>query len=65
MKGVSLIDVEGQPFYGKDEDEALFSALRDHIDKEKVDLYEMDTDINDDAFALSMAKKLADMMESK
>ncbi len=63
LKGVSLIDVEGQPFYGKEEDEALFSTLKNHIHPEKIELYEMDKDINDEAFALAMAKKLVDMME--
>ncbi|MCG8483682.1 MAG: Tm-1-like ATP-binding domain-containing protein [Clostridia bacterium] len=63
LKGVSLIDVEGQPFYGKEEDEALFSTLKNHIHPEKIELYEIDKDINDEAFALAMAKKLVDMME--
>lgn len=62
-KGVSLIDVEGQPFYGPEEDKALFKALKENITNPAVQIVEMDTDINDDAFALAMAKKLTEMME--
>ncbi|NMA00982.1 MAG: UPF0261 family protein [Clostridia bacterium] len=64
LKGVSLIDIEGQPFYGPEEDAALFEELRKGIDKEKVELIEMDTDINDEEFALAMAKKLISMLEN-
>lgn len=64
LRGVSLIDVEGQPFYGPDEDQELFNTLRKNIDKQKIELFEMDTDINDEKFALAMAKKLEEMMEN-
>ncbi len=63
LKGVSLIDVEGQPFYGPEEDRVLFDILKNNILQDKVELIEMDTDINDDEFALAMAKKLVDMLE--
>jgi uncharacterized protein (UPF0261 family) len=64
LKGVSAIDVEGAPFYGPEEDAALFTQLRENID-ERVELVEMDTDINDEAFALAMAKKLVSMIEAQ
>ncbi len=64
LKGVSAIDVEGAAFYGPKEDEELFKHLRDNIDA-KVELIEMDTDINDEAFALAMAKRLIEMIENK
>lgn len=64
LKGVSMIDVEGQPFYGKEEDEALFNVLRDKINKETVDFIEIDASINDDEFALAAAKKLIEMIEN-
>ncbi|MCX5780084.1 MAG: Tm-1-like ATP-binding domain-containing protein [Firmicutes bacterium] len=63
LKGVSLIDAEGQPFYGAEEDRVLFDTLRANINKDKVELIEMDMNINDEIFALSMAKKLIDMLE--
>jgi len=63
LKGVSAIDVEGAPFYGPLEDAELFEQLRENID-DKVELIEMDTDINDEAFAVAMAKKLIFMVEA-
>jgi uncharacterized protein (UPF0261 family) len=63
LEGVSLYDVEGKPFYDPQADAALFKAIRENIDRTKVELIEMDTDINDERFALAMAKKLAEMME--
>lgn len=62
LKGVSLIDAEGQPFHGPEEDQALFDTLRANINKDKVELIEMDANINDERFALAMAKKLIDML---
>jgi len=64
LKGVSLIDVEGKPFYGPEEDAALFAKLREHLDRKKIEVVEMDTDINDERFALAMAEKLVDMLEN-
>lgn len=63
LKGVSAIDVEGAPFYGPLEDAELFEQLRENID-DKVELIEMDTDINNEAFAVAMAKKLISMVEA-
>ncbi len=62
LKGVSMIDAEGMPFEGKEEDAALFNALRENIDTSKVELVEMDNNINDDEFALAMAKKLIELI---
>ncbi len=65
LKGVSMIDAPGQPFYGAEEDQMLFSTLREHIDREVVELIEMDTDINDQKFAITAAKKLIELMNHK
>jgi uncharacterized protein (UPF0261 family) len=62
LKGVSAIDVEGAPFYGPQEDAELFKQLKENITS-NVELIEMDTDINDEAFALAMAKKLLELLE--
>ncbi|KNZ42687.1 Tm-1-like ATP-binding domain-containing protein [Acetobacterium bakii] len=64
LKGVSAIDVEGAPFYGPEEDAELFKQLRENIE-DHVELIESDTDINNEAFALAMAKKLISMMEAQ
>lgn len=63
LKGVSMIDVEGQPFYGAEEDRMLFSTLREHIDRDVVELIELDTDINDQKFAIAAAKKLIELIK--
>jgi uncharacterized protein (UPF0261 family) len=63
LAGVSMIDVAGEDFYDPAADEALFEAIREHLDPD-VDLVEMETDINDDDFALAMADKLDDLMRA-
>lgn len=62
LKGVSMLDAEGQPFYGPEEDEMLFNTLRENIDRDVVELIEMDNNINDEEFALTAAKKLIEIM---
>jgi uncharacterized protein (UPF0261 family) len=57
LKGVSLIATEGQVFHDPAADEALFGALRDHLDP-NVDLQELDLDVNDPEFARAMADRL-------
>lgn len=63
LKGVSMIDTEEMPFYGPDEDKALFDTIRENLDTNKVELVEMDYHINDDEYALAMAKKLVELMK--
>jgi uncharacterized protein (UPF0261 family) len=57
LKGVSMIDVEGQPFYDADADAALVAALRETV-ADSVEVHEVDTDINDPEFAVAMADRL-------
>ena len=54
LRGVSLIAVEGQVFHDPHADAALLDAIRKHI-ANGVEVREMDTDINDPAFAVAMA----------
>lgn len=61
LKGVSGIDGEGQPFYGPEEDEALFRTLRENVDS-SIPIIEMDNNVNDREFALAAAKKLIELM---
>jgi uncharacterized protein (UPF0261 family) len=57
LKGVSMIAVEGQPFYDADADAALFAGLRETL-ADSVEVHEIDTDINDPEFAVAMADRL-------
>jgi uncharacterized protein (UPF0261 family) len=61
LGGVSMIDVEGEDFHDPEADAALFDALRDHLD-DAIELVEMDTPINDEAFAEAMVDTLDDSM---
>ncbi len=58
LGGVSLIDTEGQPFYDPEADRALFDALRENLDEGVVEVREMETHVNDPAFARAMAERL-------
>ena len=64
LRGVSMIDAEGQPFCGPDEDEALFDALRHGITPGRAEIVEMDAHVNDDEFAIAAAQKLIDLMKA-
>jgi uncharacterized protein (UPF0261 family) len=63
LKGVSAIDVEGQPFHDVEADAALFAALREGLDASKVEVHEVDADVNDPAFATTMADRLHALIE--
>ncbi|NWL89352.1 MULTISPECIES: Tm-1-like ATP-binding domain-containing protein [unclassified Paenibacillus] len=63
LKGVSMLDTEGGAFSGAAEDEMLFNTLRQRIDRDKVELIELDANINDQAFAVAAARKLVELME--
>jgi uncharacterized protein (UPF0261 family) len=63
LGGVSAIDVEGMPFHDPEADAALFGALRDGIDGERVEVHEVDADVNDEAFATAMADRLHELIQ--
>jgi uncharacterized protein (UPF0261 family) len=60
LRGISLIAVEGQVFYDPEADKALLAALRDDLD-DSLDVRELNTDINDPAFAEAMAERLHEL----
>jgi uncharacterized protein (UPF0261 family) len=60
LEGVSAIAVAEQPFHDRAADEALFDALREHLD-EQTEVHWMETDINDPAFARAMADRLHEL----
>ena len=62
LKGVSMIDVEGQPFYDAEADTVLFDTLRTELEGSDVEIVELDTDINDKEFAVAAAKKLISLL---
>jgi uncharacterized protein (UPF0261 family) len=63
LKGVSMIDLDGQPFHDPEADAALFDELR-KVDG-RVELHELDLDINDPEFARAMVAKLDEYMKAE
>lgn len=61
-RGVSAIAVEGGPFHDPEADAALIQGLRETL-APSVEVHELDTDINDPAFATAMADRLHRMIE--
>ena len=62
LRGVSAIATEGQPFHDPAADEALFATLREELDTEKVEVHELELDVNDPEFALEMANRLHELI---
>jgi uncharacterized protein (UPF0261 family) len=56
-----MLDVEGEDFHDPEADAALFDALRENVGDD-VELVEMETDVNDEAFANAIAAKLDEYM---
>ena len=63
LRGVSLIDTEGQVFFDADADHVLFEALRESLEP-RVEVRELDTDINDPEFAKAMADTLHELYQA-
>lgn len=61
LRGVSAIDVDGAPFRDADADLVLFEEIRSHL-RSDIECIEIDTDINDEAFAVAAAKRLLEML---
>jgi uncharacterized protein (UPF0261 family) len=60
--GVSMLDAPGKEFWWPEADQALFDAVRDNL-AAGIELFEMDNNINDDAFADAMANKLLEFLK--
>jgi uncharacterized protein (UPF0261 family) len=61
LKGVSMIATEGQPFHDAAADEALRAGLHETLDG-RVEVHELDTDVNDPSFATAMADRLHELI---
>ncbi|HEY3425398.1 MAG TPA: Tm-1-like ATP-binding domain-containing protein, partial [Negativicutes bacterium] len=62
LKGVSMIDAPGQPFYGPEEDAVLFKTLKENITNPLIEIIEVDANINDTEFSTTAAQKLVAML---
>ena len=64
LLGVSAIATEGQVFHDPEADAALFDAIHSTLDTSKVELHEVEADVNDPSFALAMANRLHELIEA-
>jgi uncharacterized protein (UPF0261 family) len=62
LRGVSAIAVPGQVFHDADADAALLRGLDETLSA-TVERHDLDTDINDPAFAIAMADRLHELIE--
>ncbi len=64
LRGVSMIDVEGQPFHDPAADQSLIEGVRETLEG-GVEIHELDMDINDERFATAMARRLHELVTEK
>jgi uncharacterized protein (UPF0261 family) len=64
LKGVSAIAVSGQVFHDPEADEALLRGLDETLSS-TVERHDVETDINDPAFARAMADRLHELIEGR
>jgi len=62
LKGLSAVDIEGNVMYDPEADQALFTCLKEKLDK-RIEVRELDFHINDDGFADAVAETLIGMLE--
>jgi uncharacterized protein (UPF0261 family) len=66
LRGVSAVDLPGQPFHDPGADESAFTALRDTLHTQhSVEYRELDMHINDPEFALAMADRLHELIRTQ
>lgn len=65
LKGVSMIDAPGQPFYGPEEDAMLFKTLKENITNPLVEIIEVNNNINDVEFSSIAVQKLVELLKEK
>lgn len=62
LKGLSILDGEGECFCDWETDEVLFKAIESHLNK-NVQVYRVDANINDDVFAQKAIEILLDLIK--
>lgn len=62
LKGFSMLDREGQPFFDPEADRAFFNAFQSEINP-NVTVMEVDANINDEVFAQTAAQMLIRLIE--
>jgi len=57
LKGVSILDSPGGEFWWPEANEALFAAIKENL-REDIPVFELDNNINDEAFARAVTEQL-------
>ena len=57
LKGVSMLDSEGEPFWNPEADQAFLDTLKQNL-REGIPVYEMDHNVNDPEFVDAVSSKL-------
>ncbi|MGD8585817.1 MAG: Tm-1-like ATP-binding domain-containing protein [Chloroflexota bacterium] len=63
-QGVSILDSPGNEFWWPEADQALFDAIKRHV-RADIPVYELNNNINDDAFAEAVTAQLLAFLEKK
>jgi uncharacterized protein (UPF0261 family) len=64
LRGVSMLDAEGQPFWEPEADRAFLAALKADL-RSDIPVYEMDNNINDPVFVDAVSGKLLEFLGKK
>jgi len=64
LKGVSMLDPEGEIFYWPEANQAIFDAIKQNV-RSDIPVIEMDMGINDPAFADRAVQELLSMLQAK
>jgi len=63
LQGVSILDSPGGEFWWPEADQALFAAIKTHV-RPGIPVYELDNNINDEAFARAVTDKLFEFLSN-
>jgi uncharacterized protein (UPF0261 family) len=62
LRGVSILDGDGQPFCDREADRAMFETIKVHL-KEGIPVMEMDRNINDPEFSAKAVEMILDLIK--
>lgn len=64
LKGVSMLDSEGEPFWWPEADQAMFDAIKKNV-KPGIQVAELDCNINDEEFSQKAVQMLMELVAQK
>ena len=64
LRGVSILDGDGQLFCDREADKAMFDAIKTHLKKD-ISIVEMDNNINDPEFSVRAVEIMLELIEKK